>query len=903
MPLPLAKEQQLDQLLAIRELEKRGRGDVAQAIQRDGKIPDDLEYGEFVKAARAAYGPAAFYAAGGRDTLPYVYDYLKDTSIEDIGEDIYQFGAGVAQDIKENPLRTALDFVPYIGAIAGGGESFIIAEQTRKAAERAKEAGNDAEYKKLRALAASMMTGALMPAFGRRGPDRVDIIQQSDRYKDVPPERLTREMKTEAAMDTVNLALQSDVEDFVPLAGAPAYGGPMSPEGIAVRGTRFAIFSAERGDLAPEENTERSRKMARELMLEFGPEKVSMVKGVYGSPERSFIVEDIDPIKARDYGDRYDQDSVFTDRGLIYSKGNTEGLYGQGVPIKPQIDSMGRPDYRAIIDPDAENFFTDMVTARGKPVRFRFDLDENEMFTLPTGPLTPASARGVHFSGQPNLTTVDPVRYGTAAGGEERVRITEGGAPYRSYFYTPSGNETDVRAEAVVPKSNRYRTALTDLYDLPTDPEGLRAFSKGPTDLEQMAMSRGYRGLLTDQMADPSQGRSGSALTFYRQPVTSLDTASQLGGIPPTPAPKYIQEKPQMQALGGELNIDPRMFNAGSGSNSGVGRARDMDRIRNLRVGYEDVRTPERSNIIRLEDFEGVPFVMSMSDRSGALDRVATINGIPIGHTRRGGMQHMNDPLNTTDDILWRSTEPAVTGAKSAMLDMSTALAGKYGQNPIFLPTTMSPTGGDFSSQIGTPLLKYNRGRLSNADLDDMDQDIASIMPEWKGIRSDDPFTSFYQTSGDTRKAVLDMLDKKYSLRGGLTIGEARMLATDTDLLNMPDGSITMAGRIDPSRGYTMNPDYDVYPASVYGEPLGKFDKPYQMFELLPDIANEKGFDPMVPPRSALRKIETGNMGGVITEDIIRSAQDRRTPPVSSETFSGPRSSLRDLDKDPEGRS
>ena len=56
MPLPLAKEQQLDQLLAIRELEKRGRGDVAQAIQRDGKIPDDLEYGEFVKAARAAYG-------------------------------------------------------------------------------------------------------------------------------------------------------------------------------------------------------------------------------------------------------------------------------------------------------------------------------------------------------------------------------------------------------------------------------------------------------------------------------------------------------------------------------------------------------------------------------------------------------------------------------------------------------------------------------------------------------------------------------------------------------------------------------------------------------------------------------------------------------------------------------
>ena len=896
MPLPLAKEQQLDQLLAIRELEKRGRGDAAREIQESGKIPDDLEYGEFVKAARATYGPAAFYAAGSKDILPYVYDYLKETSIEDIGEDVYEFGAGVAQDIKENPLRTALDFVPYIGAIAGGGESFILAEQTRKAAERAKEAGDTKEYKKLRALAASMMTGALMPAFGRRGPDKMDVIQRSDRYKDVPPEKMTREMQVEAAMDTVNLALESDIDNFVPLAGAPALGGPMSPQGAADRNVRFGIFSAELGNLTPEENTERTRQMARELMLEFGPERVSMVKGVYGSPERSFIVEDIDPIKARDYGDRYDQESVFTDRGLIYSRGSEEGLYGQGVPIKPQIDSMGRPDYRAIIDPNSTNFFTDAVTARGKPIRFRFDLDENEMFTLPTGPLTPASARGVHFSRQPNLTTVDPVKYGTAAGGEERMRITQGGAPYRSYFYTPSSAETDVRAEAVVPKDYRYRTALTDLYDVPTDPEGLKTLSKGPTDLEQMAMSRGYRGLLTDNMADPSQGRSGSALSFYRQPVTSLDTASQLGGIPPTPDPKYIQEKPAIQSLGGDLNIDPRMFNAGSGSNSGVGRSRDIDRIRNLRVGYEAARVPDRSNIIRLEDFEGTPFIMSMSDRSGALDRVATINGIPIGHSRRGGMQHMNDPLNTADEILWRSTEPAVTGAKSAMLDMSRELADKYGQNPIFLPTTMSPTGGDFSSQVGTPLLKYNRGKLSSADLDEMDKDISSIMPEWKGIRSNDPFTSFYQTSGDTRKAILDMLDKKYSLRGGLTIGEARMLATDTDLLNMPDGSITMAGEIYPDRGYTMNPDYDVYPASVYGRPLGRFDKPYQMFEFLPEIAKEKGFDPMIPPRSALRKIETGNLGGVITEDIIRAAQDRRTPPVSSETFSVPQSSLRDLD-------
>ena len=875
MPLPLAKEQQLDQLLAIRELEKRGRGDVAQAIQRDGKIPDDLEYGEFAKTARAAYGPTAFYAAGGKDILPYVYDYIKDTSIEDIGEDIYQFGAGVVKDIKDNPLRTALDFVPYIGTAAGSGEGFILAEQTRKAAERAKAAGNEEEYKKLRALSSSMMIGGLMPAFSRRGRNKLEAIQQSERYKDIPAEKMTREMQVEAAMDTVNSALESDINEFVPLAGTPKYAGPLASEGADAPLNTFAIFSAELSNLSPEENIERTRKMARELMLEFGPERVSMVKGVYGSPERSFIVQGIDPIKARNYGDRYGQDSVFTDRGLIYSKGNPDGLYGQGVPIKPRIDSLGRPDYRAIIDPNSENFFTDAVTAKGEPIRFRFDLEENEMFTVPTGPLAEASATGVHFSKQPNLTTVDPNKYGTAAAGAESVRVTQGTAPNRSYFYTPSGRETDVIAESMVPKDNRYRTALTSLYDITTDPEGIRALSKNPTDLENMVMSRGYRGILSDEMASPEMGRSGSALTFYRQPVTSLDNAALLGGLPPTPDPQYITDAPRIKLLGGELNTDPRMFNAGSGT-TGAGRARDIDRIRNLRVGYEDVRNTNTPNIIRLEDFEGYPFILSMSDRSGAGDRIATINGVPIGHTRRGGMRHMEDPLNAYDETLWRSTEPAVTGSSSSILTMAEALQGKYGKNPLFLPVNMSPTGGDFSSQVGTPLLKYNRANMHPSDIAEMDSDIAKIMPEWKGVENDQSFRDFYATSGDTRKSVLNMLDKKYSQRGGLTLGEARMAATDTSLLNAPDGSIIMAGQLDPSRGYNVNPFYDVYPASVHGRFLGEFDKPYQMFELLPDLAAEGGFDPFTPPRSALRKIEVGNIGGVITEEMIRAAQDRR---------------------------
>lgn len=46
-------------------------------------------------------------------------------------------------------------------------------------------------------------------------------------------------------------------------------------------------------------------------------------------------------------------------------------------------------------------------------------------------------------------------------------------------------------------------------------------------------------------------------------------------------------------------------------------------------------------------------------------------------------------------------------------------------------------------------------------------------------------------------------------------------------------------------------------------------------------------------------------MGGRITEDVLRGMEDRRTPPVSSETFSGPtgpKSALNDLDMSPEAR-
>ena len=319
------------------------------------------------------------------------------------------------------------------------------------------------------------------------------------------------------------------IEDFKPLEGAPKYSGPLDMAGVDSPNSRFAMVSAEnQPNKSPTdlENIDASNELGDYLINEYGPDNVSLVKGDYGGPERTFMVEGMDPIAAANIGNRYGQDSVFTDRGILYTSGS--GRTGEREQINPLTGEYGQQIYKPNIDPELDSFYTEIQPERGDPIRFSFPIDFNTKLEYPSGDLAPASARGVHFSRQEGLTETNPEYYGTGSAGAEeafvgRGRRAYGEGPLRTYFYTPSGSDIDVRPEQVVTGANEYQSTLNNLYDIKSDPEGLVPFSKGRTDLERMTQSRGYSGILTDQLSDSASGRSGSAAVFQRQPVTSID--------------------------------------------------------------------------------------------------------------------------------------------------------------------------------------------------------------------------------------------------------------------------------------------------------------------------------------------------------------------------------------------
>jgi len=328
--------------------------------------------------------------------------------------------------------------------------------------------------------------------------------------------------------------------------------------------------------------------------------------------------------------------------------------------------------------------------------------------------------------------------------------------------------------------------------------------------------------------------------------------------------------------------VDPRTFTAGSGSKSSDPRVGQMSILGGTNINIGDPRMGQVKEI-DLGDYEGYPFFTSMSDRAAAGDVILDINGVPINVSRRGGQNYMFDP--ESGEFVWASDKGVVLKSKGKELSdtsfFKTAqdLKKTYGKDPLIIPWTMAPTGIDFSTQIGETMLSYAKNAMSRADLKSLDKDVKNIIPEWKGIDSPDWTVSFRNTTGNQRKAVSDLLDKKYVDKGGITSGIARYANTDVDLRMARDGQVMNVGMVDTDRypvtdNRIVHPTYDT---GLYGEGVGRIGGDVQVFELLPTARQLMGIsDPLNPARSALRALEMKPYSGIITESTLRAIEDRR---------------------------
>jgi hypothetical protein len=293
-----------------------------------------------------------------------------------------------------------------------------------------------------------------------------------------------------------------------------------------------------------------------------------------------------------------------------------------------------------------------------------------------------------------------------------------------------------------------------------------------------------------------------------------------------------------------------------------------------LKIDVSDNRLPTIP-AFNIADYEGYPIMTSMSDRAAAGDFLRSVNDIPVDVNRRGGQDFMFDPLNTGK--VWASDKAVVLGSgESRMLQMAKNLKQKTGRDPLFAPWTMAPTGVDYSTMTGETMLKYAQGNMNKSVLRSLDKDIKKIIPDWAGINDPASMDKFYQAGGDGRKAIIQLMDKKYRDRGALTSGEARLAVTDMGQYLNPDGTLRNVGQISPDVPAFMADVHPTYNAALGGAGVGRFQEPVQVYELFPAAAMLGGFNPMAPPRNALRSLEMKPWSTIITQDLIKGIQARR---------------------------
>jgi hypothetical protein len=270
--------------------------------------------------------------------------------------------------------------------------------------------------------------------------------------------------------------------------------------------------------------------------------------------------------------------------------------------------------------------------------------------------------------------------------------------------------------------------------------------------------------------------------------------------------------------------------------------------------------------IVNLSQYEGRPFITSMSDRTAAGGNLTKINDVqlnrPVGLL--GGQDYM---FNNTGQV-WASAQNPV----KAILENAKVIKGVTGQDPLYIPWRMAPTGGDFAHMTGETMLSYAESALSKTEKAKVNKEIKQFIPDWKGLGSDQSIDQFRNASDKVRKALKNALDTNFRNTGGLSIGEARLAVADPKQLIAPDAGIMNVGEIFTSRPMIQQSGHPSYPRGVPGQGLGRLEKQHNIFELLPQVAQARGLqNPTAPRQTDIRALQMKPYAGVITADLLKS--------------------------------
>lgn len=325
-------------------------------------------------------------------------------------------------------------------------------------------------------------------------------------------------------------------------------------------------------------------------------------------------------------------------------------------------------------------------------------------------------------------------------------------------------------------------------------------------------------------------------------------------------------------------------------------RKLEQERLRNLELGVE--KYGQDAPEVSIVDFEGKPYITTMSDRTAAGGYLTDINGVPLDRPvdLLGGQDYM---FNNQDHV-WASAK----GPLNQILKLNKNLKADTGQDALLMPWRMAPSGSDFASMTGETMLTYARSNMGKDQRKALDASMRELIPDWKGIDNPSSLEQFEKSPDKVRKAVKQMLDRDYRNEGGLSIGEARLAIADPTQINAREGGLQNVGVIDSSKGIDVNPSHPSYPFFISGQPQGRLKEDIPVYMLDPQsLKMRQGKDqvrvvddPMNPMQADFRALQMRPQGGIIDEAVLKRLQ--KAGIISSPSAVGAASLLDALQQD-----
>jgi len=293
-------------------------------------------------------------------------------------------------------------------------------------------------------------------------------------------------------------------------------------------------------------------------------------------------------------------------------------------------------------------------------------------------------------------------------------------------------------------------------------------------------------------------------------------------------------------------------------------RKLEQEKIANTVVNVEQLnKTPIPK--VSLADYEGRPFITSMSDRTAAGGDLLGVNDVMYKRPVQlhGGQDYMfNNP-----NQVWASAQQAI----SPIVKNAEVLKEVTGQNPLYIPWRMAPTSGDFAHMTGESMLAHAEAAMGKTDKKALNNAIKDLIPSWKGVDSPESIAQYRSSPKVVRDSIMQVMDRDFRNAGGLNIGQARLAVTDPRQINAAEGGIMNVGEIYAGQPMIMQSGHPSYPRGLAGQGLGTLEKEHNIFELLPNVVKERGIvDPKNPSQTDLRALQMKPYAGIITAKMLR---------------------------------